>query len=121
MEAIYRICMGCLTAVGQRLRELRESRGLSQERLGNLVALAGPTISRYESGNTQINADDLPSLASALGVHPCDFFESDDDDAIPAGPRGVRMLDDILAQRMGLAPHEVQAVVTIVEAMARRS
>ena len=37
--------------------------------------MRGPTISRYETENSQLRAIDLPRIADALGVHPCDFFE----------------------------------------------
>lgn len=36
--------------IGERIRELREKRGLSQEMLGSMIFSAGPSISRIEGG-----------------------------------------------------------------------
>lgn len=61
--------------VGQRIRQIREQRGLSEVELGQLVSVAGATISRYEQGLRKVDADRLPRFAEALRVSPCDFFE----------------------------------------------
>lgn len=67
---------------------------------------------------------DIPLLAQAMNVHPCDFFETPiTDDEVPfTGVRTGRMLVRILAEQEGLAPEHIQAVVTIVEGLksARR-
>lgn len=63
-----------MISVGVRLRQLREAAGFTQEALGERVGVRGATISRYESGRTQIDADFIPVLARVLRVHPGDFF-----------------------------------------------
>lgn len=37
--------------------------------------MTGPTISRYETGNSQIKANDLPRFARVFGIHPGAFYE----------------------------------------------
>lgn len=64
-----------MARVGERLREIRKGKRLSQEALGKLIGLTGSAITQYEKGKHQIGADELPRIASALGVSPCDFFE----------------------------------------------
>jgi transcriptional regulator with XRE-family HTH domain len=53
---------------GDRLRELRKQRSLSQTELGELVNLHFTNISRYERNLSQPGAETLKKLAECLGV-----------------------------------------------------
>lgn len=65
-----------MAALPNRLRELRESAGLSQAALGQKVNLSGMQISRLETGDRQLNIYWIERLARALGAAPGDFFLS---------------------------------------------
>ncbi|MEW5902381.1 MAG: helix-turn-helix transcriptional regulator, partial [Acidobacteriota bacterium] len=39
-----------MTSIGQRIKSLRESLGMSQERLAKLLGVVRPTISQIENG-----------------------------------------------------------------------
>jgi transcriptional regulator with XRE-family HTH domain len=54
--------------LGQRLRELRKQRGLSQERLGDSSSLSGKFIGEVERGEKSISIDSLYKVAVALQV-----------------------------------------------------
>jgi transcriptional regulator with XRE-family HTH domain len=54
--------------LGQRVRELRKQRGLSQERLGNESSLSGKFIGEVERGDKSISIDSLYKVSVALGV-----------------------------------------------------
>lgn len=54
--------------VGERIREARKKAGLTQEKLGNLAGIAGPTIRRYELGLLNPKLETLEKIAKALGV-----------------------------------------------------
>ena len=54
--------------LGQRLRELRKERGLSQERLGQGSSLSGKFIGEVERGEKSISIDSLYRVSVALGV-----------------------------------------------------
>lgn len=56
------------TAVGARLKAIRLSRGLSQERLRDLSGVPAPTISRIEAGILWPSTGMWQKLAEALGV-----------------------------------------------------
>ncbi len=58
------------TAFGQRLRELRLERGLSQEKLGELAGLDRTYISSAEAGRRNVSLKTIHKLADALGVEP---------------------------------------------------
>lgn len=53
---------------GQRLRKLREARGMSQQELADYADIAKPTIQRTEHGQSAVTLDVLLSLAQALDV-----------------------------------------------------
>lgn len=53
---------------GERFRELRRLKGLTQEDVANRTGLAVSTISRLERGAFTIGVNKLPLLADALGV-----------------------------------------------------
>lgn len=54
--------------LGQRLRELRKQRGLSQERLGDGASLSGKFIGEVERGEKSISIDSLYRVSAALQV-----------------------------------------------------
>jgi transcriptional regulator with XRE-family HTH domain len=54
--------------LGQRLRELRKQRGLSQQRLGDGSSLSGKFIGEVERGEKSISIDSLYKVSVALDV-----------------------------------------------------
>ena len=54
--------------LGQRLRELRKQRGLSQEQLGDRSSLSGKFIGEVERGDKSISIDSLYRVSVALEV-----------------------------------------------------
>ena len=54
--------------LGDRLREEREAKGLSQAELGRMLGVAGPTVHRYESNDRRPDPDMLVRLAELFGV-----------------------------------------------------
>ncbi len=53
---------------GERLRRMREFRGLTQDRLGALVDTPGTNIARYESEARKPDPEMLAKLADALRI-----------------------------------------------------
>jgi len=66
--------------VGDRIRNLREERGLSQEALGQSVDVSFQQIQKYERGTNRVGASRLFELARVLKV-PVESFYS----GLPAG------------------------------------
>jgi len=54
--------------LGQRVRELRKQRGLSQERLGEQSSLSGKFVGEVERGEKSISIDSLYKVSVSLGV-----------------------------------------------------
>ena len=63
---------------GKRLREIRISRGLSQEALAFEAKLDRTYVSSCERGQRNISLENIHRLARALRVSPAAFFECSD-------------------------------------------
>ena len=61
--------------VGQRIRRLREERGLSQTELARLTDLDHTAISRIENGRTNPTRRTLRDLARGLKTNPEELFK----------------------------------------------
>lgn len=61
---------------GQRIRELRKERGLSQEDLAELCGLDRTYISGIERGLRNVALRNIEALAQALGVSLSDLFKN---------------------------------------------
>jgi transcriptional regulator with XRE-family HTH domain len=60
---------------GQALKELREKRGLSQERLADAMNVHRNTIALVERGARNPSLEMIQRLAKALSVKPGKFFQ----------------------------------------------
>jgi transcriptional regulator with XRE-family HTH domain len=60
---------------GKRLRELRKTKGISQEALAHDAGLDRTYVSSVERGERNISLENIERLALALGVKIKDFFE----------------------------------------------
>ena len=54
--------------VGERVRELRSDRGLTQLRLAERAGISRPSIANVEAGRQNVSLRQLCALAAALGV-----------------------------------------------------
>lgn len=77
--------------LGERVRRLRQSRGLTQAALGKLVGMSQQTVHTIEQGDSQ-RPRRLPELAQALGTS-VDFL------AYGTGPRDVASERQAVADR----------------------
>lgn len=60
--------------VAARVRQLRASQGLSQERLAELAQLSRDAVSRIERANRHPRLETLEALSDALGISLSDFL-----------------------------------------------
>ena len=57
-----------LKKIGARIRIKRESLGMTQQELADMVNVTRNTISRYENGETEVGVITLNNIADALSV-----------------------------------------------------
>jgi transcriptional regulator with XRE-family HTH domain len=62
---------------GERLRQLRRERALSQRDLSRTTGVAFDTISRLETGKQDAQPKTLRKLAEALGVKPKELMRGE--------------------------------------------
>jgi transcriptional regulator with XRE-family HTH domain len=83
---------GNLAAVN-RIKELRESRGLTLAQLADRVGTSHATIQRLESGKMRLNQDWIDKISAALSVQISEIFG----DIVPATPDGLPVLGEVQA------------------------
>lgn len=60
--------------VGEQVRKIRKSRGMTQERLADLSGLSFSYISDVERGTRNISLESLGKIIEALGTKPAQLF-----------------------------------------------
>jgi transcriptional regulator with XRE-family HTH domain len=63
--------------LGAQLRDLRHSRGLTQEQLAALLDVTPRYLAGIERGERNLSLDSVESLASRLGVEPSFVLDSE--------------------------------------------
>jgi transcriptional regulator with XRE-family HTH domain len=101
-----------------RIRELREQRGLTGEQLAERVGTTQGQIHKLESGKRRLTVEWMQRIAKALNVRPIDLIQTAlaaglQDDIEPLDPAGNALLKAIASR--GLKFYAV-----ISDAMARR-
>lgn len=92
-----------------RIVELRNRRGISQERLADLLGVSTATVSRIESGKQNPPLERLEQIADILGVHLFQIFET-------GGLSGEHL--DLLAEIAALHPKDWRKAANIIRAFA---
>jgi transcriptional regulator with XRE-family HTH domain len=61
--------------LGKRIKELRAQKGLTQERLAELIGVGERNLSKIECGNNFVKAETVTKLLAALDVEPKELFD----------------------------------------------
>lgn len=80
---------------GNRIKEIRKSKGLSTENLAMMINKSQSIVSRYESGAVLPDAETITILCDALGITENDLFNSNDkfnNKDMSKNPFGVKTL-----------------------------
>lgn len=62
-------------SIGKKIRNIRESKGLTQQNLADLCDFEKSNVSRIESGRTNITIKNLYKISKALGVKISDLID----------------------------------------------
>ncbi len=66
------------TTIGGRIRSLREKMGMTQQELAAAVLASREKIVKIEGGKRDVQAEDIPAFATALGTN-CDYLLTGND------------------------------------------
>ena len=91
--------------VGKKIKEVRLSRGMTQDDLAIKLDTTRQTVSRYETGDRKANQDVLFKLSEVFNVKIDEFFPNEDND-------GVRSISTIYTQ---LTPPRQKKVYSFAE------
>jgi transcriptional regulator with XRE-family HTH domain len=95
--------------VGERIRAIREQKGISQETLADLCNLHRTYIGLIERGQRNLTISSIEKIARALEVSPAKFFE-DTEERLPA----KRTKSNRAAIRLGDLAAHVAAIRTVI-------
>jgi SOS-response transcriptional repressor LexA len=109
--------------LGQRIKQLRIERGLTQTELGQLLGVASGNISRYESGTNNPDMKRLQQLADILKVPVSDLFTQGSFEHGPKLKGSVPLVSWVQAGNWNtvddpLAPGEGERIITTYRAKA---
>lgn len=65
-----------LISFGQRVRELRQQTGLSQEKFALMIGMDRTYFSSVEAGKRNISLINIKKIADGLGISVSDLFEN---------------------------------------------
>ena len=83
---------------GQKLRLRRVMMSLSQEKLGDAVALTFQQIQKYEKGTNRMSVSRLAQFAALLQVEPAYFFDGAPQPALTGDMiEGIRRIGEFVA------------------------
>jgi transcriptional regulator with XRE-family HTH domain len=100
--------MDLYETIGQRIKEEREKRGLSQETLAAKLGLAANTISRWETATYKPRVHELDRLASELKISILDLLPPQD------GELGEPM-QSLLRAAKDLTPKDIETLTRFAE------
>ena len=83
------------THVGQKIREARLVRGLTQSGVAKQLGLSFQQLQKYETGYNRVSASNLFELSQLLGVQPSYFFDGLASGEAPVEPA---LMDDQTAK-----------------------
>lgn len=107
--------------LGQRLKEARKNKGLTQTELGRLLGLSDATINRYEKDLRSPDPRTLKKLAGLLEIsvdYLLNHEQQEIDELSQSWPEGVKALRRAHSQ---MTPAERRGLLKIINAMVRES
>lgn len=57
-----------MASIGQRIKDLRKAKGMSQQKLAELLGISRPTISQIENGDRKVRVEELKRLADIFNT-----------------------------------------------------
>lgn len=110
--------------MGDRIKELRISKGWSQEELGERLGLKRAAINKYENGSVEnIKRSTIQTLADIFGVSPAYIMAFDDSEESPKQSVEVRMIPlvgKIPAGEPILAEENIERYIPVISDSIRK-
>ena len=103
-KALASLANGVDRHVGDKIRQRRLERGVTQQELARALGISYQQVQKYENGNNRVSAGRLFILAQALGIGVNEFFD-DFGSPVPPGRLSLTTDDTIqLAKELSAIP-----------------
>lgn len=99
---------------GNKLRELRKNKGLTQERLGEKIGVSANAIGQFERGKILPNLNTVASIIDALDVDANLFFERSAADYSEEAKWMSRILDRMSNEEKRIVGHFLKDISGII-------
>ena len=98
-------------AIGQRIRKIRQARGLSQEKLAEKVGISTTHMSHIETANTKMSLSTFTEIATVLEVRTDELlYDSRPEDRSVSINYITELLDDCTIQQIRIIEDIVKVV-----------
>ena len=98
-----------MSNIGLRIRQLRESKGLTTNRLANICGISQSFLRAVELGEKGISVENLQLICDALKISMSAFFDDTD---------GAQSLDDeLISVVFGLQPRQKRALLNFLKTL----
>ena len=109
-------------AVGDRIRQLRKARGITQTELANAIGLTFQQVQKYEKARNRISASKLAQIATIFDVDVAELFRAPvNDDEGSSGDDVNQLLSYVNEMPVEVRRHFKDLLGAIVEHQPRRS
>ena len=99
--------------IGRRIRAARQTQGISQEKLADLVDLSKPHMSHIETGTTKVSLPTLLRIANSLGCTLDTLAVDSLENAAPLYQNGLHQeLEDCTAEELATMEEMIRALKT---------
>ena len=110
--------------IGQRIKEARLAKGLTQEELGKIIGVQKSAIAKYENGRVvNIKRSNLKKIAEVLELRPSELIIGDD--AEESSELHARILTDnglmnLISEFLLLSDEDKEAVERIIISLRKK-
>lgn len=113
--------------IGDKIRQARLARGMTQEELGDLLGVQKSAVAKYENGRViNIKRSTLEKISNILGIRPAELiYEKIEENPVGAAEKHIEVLKDICFVNMYedfkmLAEAERKIVTDLISSLAER-
>lgn len=85
--------------IGRKIKEFRKRKGLTQEKLAELIGLSFQQVQKYEAGTNRLNTDKLQAIANTLSIPVAAFFEDQPIEALPFSDQERQLIESFRSIR----------------------
>lgn len=106
--------------IGERIHELRITKGLSRQQLAVKIGVTHQQLQKYEKGTNRISAGRLASIALALGKPAAFFFEDIHEEQTPLPTQHQRLCIEVSRNFMKIKDLAHQSAVShLIKTLAK--